>query len=373
MKSKFFVLLMALIFFSNTALVFAVELDNQRSELQSVQEKMQNIKLKKNKASEFANEATNKYLEAKKELDKAQANLAVFENERNEIQRKIVLTNQDIAKKQAELQKRVKIYKKRLRDIYINGQVNYLDILLGANSLNDFSSRLYFLGKIIANDIKMMDELKEIQTELQKKKDKLKEQKAQVEVVVVKYQKEKNLVAKKALIKKQTYQAALAEEKRLNRENEELMARTAEITRNIKILESGGTLPKSTGKFMWPIRGYITSPFGWRVHPIFGTRRFHSGIDIAADYGDNIKACDGGVIIYSAWMSGYGYTVMINHGNGLVSLYGHNNELLVNKGQRVTKGEVIAHAGSTGNSTGPHCHFEVRLNGEAVNPHNYLP
>lgn len=373
MKSKIFALLMVLIFFTDVMPAYALELDNQRSELQSVQQEIQTNNSKKNKANEFASVATDKYLKAKKELDKAQGNLAVFENERNVIQRKISVTNSEIAQKQAQLKKRVNIYKKRLRDIYINGQVNYLDILLGANSLNDFSSRLYFLGKIVANDIKLMDDLKEAQTEIEKKQAKLKVQKSEIEVIVVKYQREKDIVANKTLTKKRRYQAALAEQRKLNRENEELMARTAEISRNIKILEAGGTLPKSTGKFMWPIRGRITSPFGWRVHPIFGTRRFHSGIDIAADYGDNIKACDGGVVIYSAWMGGYGYAVMINNGNGLVSLYGHNTELLVSKGQRVVKGQIIAHAGSTGNSTGPHCHFEVRLNGEAVNPRNYLP
>lgn len=373
MKSKFFVLLMALIFFTNAIPAYAVELDNQRSELKSVQQKIQNNKYKKSAATEFASEATDKYLKAKTELDKAQENLSVFENERNGIQRKISVTTSEISQKQAELNKRISIYKKRLRDIYINGQVNYLDILLGANSLNDFSSRLYFLGKIVANDIKLMDDLKEAQAELEVKQEKLKAQKAEIEVVVLKYQKEKDVVANKTLAKKRSYQEALAEQRRLNRENEELMEKTAQISKNIKILEAGGTLPKSSGKFMWPIRGRITSPFGWRVHPIFGTRRFHSGIDIAADYGDNIKACDGGVIIYAGWMSGYGYTVMINHGHGLVSLYGHNTEVLVRNGQRVNKGQVIAHAGSTGNSTGPHCHFEVRLNGEPVTPYNYLP
>jgi len=123
----------------------------------------------------------------------------------------------------------------------------------------------------------------------------------------------------------------------------------------------------------WPINGPITSPYGWRPHPIFGTQRYHSGVDIGADYGDPIRAADGGVIIYSDWMGGYGYAVIIDHGGGISTLYGHNNELLVGVGQRVYKGQTIARAGSTGYSTGPHCHCEVRQNGSPVNPLAYLP
>lgn len=124
---------------------------------------------------------------------------------------------------------------------------------------------------------------------------------------------------------------------------------------------------------MWPCRGEITSYFGWRTHPIFGTTKYHSGMDIAVDYGTPIHAADSGTVVYSGWLGGYGYCVMIDHGGGLVSLYGHNQSLNVYEGQYVAKGTVIAAAGSTGYSTGPHCHFEVRLHGEVTEPLNYLP
>ena len=100
---------------------------------------------------------------------------------------------------------------------------------------------------------------------------------------------------------------------------------------------------------------------------------FRSGMDIACDYGTRIVAADSGTVIYSGWMGGYGYAVMIDHGGGLVTIYGHNQELTVNEGQAVNKGQLIAYAGSTGWSTGPHCHFEVRLHGEVTEPLNYLP
>lgn len=130
---------------------------------------------------------------------------------------------------------------------------------------------------------------------------------------------------------------------------------------------------EARAKFIWPVQGEITSYYGWRTHPIFGTTRYHSGYDIACDTGTPIAAADSGTVVYSGWLGGYGYCVMIDHGGGLVSLYGHNSELWVSEGQYVQQGQTIALAGSTGWSTGPHCHFEARLNGELTDPMNYLP
>ena len=123
---------------------------------------------------------------------------------------------------------------------------------------------------------------------------------------------------------------------------------------------------------IWPVNGVITSPYGYRTHPIFGTTIYHSGIDIGVDYGTPVQAADGGTVVEAGWGSGYGYAVVIDHGNGLSTLYGHNQELAVSAGQSVSQGQVIAYAGSTGNSTGPHVHFEVRANGDPVDPQGYV-
>ena len=128
-----------------------------------------------------------------------------------------------------------------------------------------------------------------------------------------------------------------------------------------------------TGSFRWPTSGRISSYFGGRKSPGGIGSTNHKGIDIAGSRGQAIKAADGGTVTYSGWMSGYGYLVQIDHGNGYVTRYGHNSSLTVNVGQHVYKGQQVARAGSTGNSTGNHCHFEVRYNGVAKNPLNYLP
>lgn len=124
----------------------------------------------------------------------------------------------------------------------------------------------------------------------------------------------------------------------------------------------------------YPVDSFVlTSPYGWRVHPITGKQKFHSGVDLGGDYGDTVRAALGGIVTDACWISGYGYTVIIDHGNGYSTLYGHNQGFLVSEGQTVSQGQPIALEGSTGNSTGPHCHFEVRLNGNVVNPGDYIP
>ena len=123
---------------------------------------------------------------------------------------------------------------------------------------------------------------------------------------------------------------------------------------------------------IWPTSGDVTSRFGWRGSPWAWGSDWHPGIDIANDYGTPIEATADGEVVYSGWYSGYGKLIQIDHGNGIVTLYGHNSELLLSVGSRVKKGEVIAYMGSTGNSTGNHCHYEVRVNGTAVNPANFL-
>ena len=129
------------------------------------------------------------------------------------------------------------------------------------------------------------------------------------------------------------------------------------------------------GTMICPVQGSwtLTSPQGWRIHPIYGVRKYHSGADLAAEQGTPIVACQSGTVAYAGWIDGYGNTVVIDHGAGVTSLYGHNSELLVSAGQKVSQGDRIALCGSTGNSTGPHCHWEVRINDHPVDPGLFCP
>lgn len=126
-------------------------------------------------------------------------------------------------------------------------------------------------------------------------------------------------------------------------------------------------------KFIWPVRGTLTSPFGPRIHPIYGIPSFHTGIDIAVPEGTKVLAADEGTVTFAGWQDGFGLLVVIDHGNGYETYYGHLSKILVVPGQKVSRGEVVALSGNTGLSTGPHLHFEVRLFGSPVDPQPLLP
>ncbi|MBR0279411.1 MAG: M23 family metallopeptidase, partial [Synergistaceae bacterium] len=124
--------------------------------------------------------------------------------------------------------------------------------------------------------------------------------------------------------------------------------------------------------FRWPVMGRINSPFGWRTHPVTRRRDFHTGIDIKANRNDPIKAAGSGHVVYSGWMGGYGKVLVIEHSNGQSTLYAHCSALLAGKGASVSSGQLVARIGTTGRSTGPHLHFEVRNGSSPVNPIKYL-
>ncbi len=140
---------------------------------------------------------------------------------------------------------------------------------------------------------------------------------------------------------------------------------------NPSVAPAPGT-PSVSG-FQWPINAPVSSGFGYRVHPIFGTKRLHKGLDLGAGSGTPIAAAKDGVVLSAGWQGGYGNTVVISHGDGITTLYAHQSSINVSAGQQVSRGDIVGYVGSTGWSTGPHLHFEVRVNGTAVDPRPYLP
>lgn len=155
-------------------------------------------------------------------------------------------------------------------------------------------------------------------------------------------------------------------------EPKQRVANKPDAPRNTKIPPAEQVKTPSGGPFRWPVAGTISSPFGWRRHPIFRRADFHSALDIKAARGTTIRASRGGTVVYAGWQGGYGNTVVIDHGGGYSSLYAHCNSISVQKGQAVSANSVIASVGSTGRATGPHVHFEIRVNNRAVNPISHL-
>lgn len=355
---------------------WAETIEEKRAQLDEIQQKLgeKDAQLE-DKKKEISN-AMERLILTQEELAEAKRKLAAIESRQQALSIKIRQNEAALAAKQEEYDKSRSVYKKRLRDIYENGQVNYLDVLLGAADFRDFSSRMYLLQRVIRRDFALIDRLEEQREALLQQKAELDDIRKQLAAAHAESQKEKEIVAQKTVERQKLYEQALAEKAQLDAEYEELQRNSQEITAMIQRMEQEGRMmPQAggTGQLAWPVNGEITSPFGWRVHPIWGIQIFHAGLDIGADYGDPVHAADSGTVVFAGWMGGYGNAVMIDHGGGMVTLYGHNSSITVGEGEQVSKGQTIALAGSTGNSTGPHCHFEVRIHGEVVSPLQYLP
>ncbi len=352
---------------------WADDIADKKAELNEIQSQMQDMQAKKEAARERAEAASGQLSEVTASLNELQAQTNALQAKSNALQGVINENQAKLEAKKAEVEERMRIYRKRLRDIYINGQINYLDVLLGAKDFGDFSSRMYLLQKIIASDLSMLDQLKKDAEEINARQAELDAQMRDIKATQSELEEKKARVEKLRQERAAVLYKAQEEEASSQSEYERLLAISENIAAMLRNMESGPASAGGTGQFMWPCNGVITSYFGWRTHPVFGTTRYHSGMDIGVDYGTPIHAADSGTVIYSGWMGGYGNLIMIDHGGGLVTLYGHNDSLAVGEGQVVGKGQVVAYAGSTGYSTGPHCHFEVRLHGEVTEPLNYLP
>lgn len=314
--------------------------------------------------------------EQKRLLDEA-ASEAIAEHkarraELNETLARLEENEEKLAAAEIEYERKSTALGNRVRDIYINGQISYVDVLFGAKDFADLLTRMDLLKRVIKQDYDLVHEVLEQRDAMAALQEALEKDKAAQEPLEKKAREarlamEDKVAAQQALIDQMKY-----DKETIDRKQDEARAASERITR---MLQRSGlrNLPvQGSGAMIWPLSGPITSPFGWRTHPITGAQRFHSGIDIGGDYGDPIYAAQAGTVEYAGWISGYGNAVIINHGGGISTLYGHCQSLEVSTGQSVAQGELIAECGSTGNSTGPHCHFEVRVSGEPVNPLEYL-
>lgn len=366
-------LALAAMFFVSSVPVLADEVDDKQAELNTVQQQMQYQQQRVQKAQQQVESVSEQLRKIQSELDAAQKDYKDIQNKLAATEKQIEKNEAILAQVEQELGKRTKVFNTRIRDIYMHGQLNYLDVLFGAKDFNDFTTRMELLKRIILHDVELMKKIQAERELVLTKKAELDRDRAAILELKKQAEVKRQLVNARKQEREKVLQSAVSERDSAERAYQELLETSRQIEAMIRRIQSGGKPSISSGAMMWPISGPITSEYGWRTHPIFGTARYHSGLDIGADYGEHVAAADNGVVIYADWMGGYGKAVIIDHGGGISTLYGHNSELLVREGQTVVKGQTIAYAGSTGYSTGPHVHFEVRKNGEPVNPMEYLP
>ncbi|MBO6180309.1 peptidoglycan DD-metalloendopeptidase family protein [bacterium] len=281
----------------------------------------------------------------------------------------------------AEFQKLDAAMKQRIRQVFMHQRTGMFDSILNARDVNTLLDTFYFEKIVIMEDYRRIQALKAKAQHIAALKSQVERQKRMIESSIRDINNQRtaiqnSIAANKSMIERLKKDKAYYEktEKELANQSANIQNMIAKLSKN-NAGSSSQVKITSTG-FIRPISGPITSPFGYRIHPIFKSRIFHSGIDIGGPNGGAIKASNDGKVIYSGWYGGYGKVVILDHGvvNGqpITTLYAHMSSIGVSNGQMVKKGQTLGREGSTGYSTGPHCHFEVRVNGKPVNPLNYV-
>ena len=297
-------------------------------------------------------------------IDKLQKSIDSAENKLN------VLEN--------DYEKRSQALSNRLVEVYKAGDITFLDVLLSSKSLTEFVSSYYFIKELTEYDNESLEHVEDEKNTIQEIKEKLEKEK--LEIIEIKAKKEQaNLMLKNTKIIQEEKASKLTEaEKKIQDSLIKYKREINKIENTITNITGGPTIDiqYTGGNMIWPVAKSgtaITSYYGGRTHPISGIASYHSGIDIGnAYYGTPVVAALDGVVTYAGELGGYGNCVIINHGNGLSTVYGHGQVVLTTLNKKVKQGELIMEVGSTGNSTGPHLHFEVRIDGYTVDPLLYV-
>lgn len=364
----------------------AANTENTEVANKTLEEQKEEIENKLNESNTRLEYITGELSTSLQKVQELTDSITDYEQKYNQLQTQIDSLEQEIANTdislaeiEAEYERKDQLLRKRVVALYEDGDTTYLDVLLSSQNLIDFLSNYYMLQQIIEFDNDLLDELEAQKQLIEQKKAKQEQKKMDLRVAKAKQGQMQILMENQKMLQ-ENYAAKLTEEeKALHEQIEKYKAEQAEIEEMIQaaIQWSGGLAIQYTGGVMiWPVGipgTYITSPYGNRLHPIQGVERYHDGIDIGnAGFGAPVVAAADGIVTYAGRMGGYGNCVMINHGDGIVSLYGHGQEIKTTLGASVKQGDVIMAVGSTGNSTGPHLHFEIRKNGLPVDPIPFL-
>lgn len=302
-------------------------------------------------------------IELNSKIKEVEEKISSTNEEINELDLQINDIKSEINELENNIQNNKEKLSKRIKVINSNYSMSYIKILLNSSSISDFFNNMYIVKQIVKQDKDVLNELDENKQEIEDKKSQIENKKVEQEELKLLLEKDSESLNNDKIEVENLKSELEKEENELELEIEKIASQSV-VNGESQVISSGS----------WPVPGYsrISSPYGYRIHPIFNTKKMHTGIDIPAPTGTPTVSIDAGKVIFSGDKGGYGKTVMIQHDDGKVTLYAHNSELLVSVGQRVQKGQVIAKIGSTGNSTGPHLHFEVRINGNHVNPVPYI-
>ncbi|KAB3533543.1 murein hydrolase activator EnvC family protein [Alkaliphilus serpentinus] len=305
-------------------------------------------------------------------IEKTEYEIALLNKDIETTEKKILVTTEELQEAEDNIEVKEDLFASRLNTMYKNGDIGYLEVLLSSKNFSEFLSNFDMVKLIVKHDVDLLKYLQAERDKIDDKKAQLENQRA--ELIVLKGEaegKHKDIIASRGTQERLRKELA-ADKVELEKQAKAFEKQIEESENMIRQLQSDNEYVG--GEMQWPVKGHtrISSPYGYRTHPITKRREFHSGIDVPAPTGTDIVAATRGKIVHAGNLGGYGKVIMIDHGGGIITLYAHNSKLVVSVGDEVSKGQKVAAAGSTGFSTGPHLHFEVRKDGKHSDPIPYV-
>ena len=349
-----------------------VDLQTQRSDLQN----------QLNEANEQLNDVQSNLSENLQQVEKLDDRIETAQQELAEQESKITELKESIEEIETQLNsvtekynKQLELFKKRMVAIYMAGETQYLDVLLKSSSLSDFISSYYLISQLTEIDENLLNDLESKKKTMDLSRQKLENEKKELATIIENQTRTTRTLQNTKKMRENFIAKLSDDEKNLQAKIDEINKQYEEINQQILALAQNGIdTAYIGGELAWPVPGYtrITSKYAMRVHPITGQYKLHTGVDIGAPLGANFVAANDGVVVKAGPNVAYGNMVIIDHGGGISTLYAHGSEILVEVGQTVKRGDPILKVGSTGYSTGPHAHFEVRINGVTTDPLPYI-
>lgn len=364
-----FALVVALTF-TFTTQVQADKLSDVKNQSKSVSGQLNSVKYRKQQLKKAVAEKKAKQEALLQERKKRQVEYEKLSKEIESLDKTVKLMELQLAEAEDRYAGQQDMLKTRLKVMYENSDVSYLQSLLESRNITEFFQKLSLISVITKNDKQLMDDLDQAKKDVEYKRDMQEKLKLNAEAEARNKQQAINQAdTSRAMLDDQIRNEAESL-KELERQEDQLLEESKKLNKLINQLQKGGKKVYEGGTMKWPIPGHtkISSYFGNRYHPVLKKYKGHTGVDIPAPSGTSILAAAKGTVIIAGWQTGFGNTVIIDHGGGIATLYGHASKVLVRKGQSVNTGDLIAKVGSTGWSTGPHLHFEIRKNGNPIDP-----
>ena len=367
--AMFVAILLMLTFAVETSLASAATLSQIRNNIKNKQQELNESRAKEKSLGDQVNSLEQQINSKQSDIDELEASIS-------EAQAKLETLEVELAAAEEKVNTQNENLNARLRNMYKNGSVGFIDVLMDSGSFSEFLNNLSLVEKVYTSDQDVLEELQKAYDEIDAKKKEIETLQAELSESKATMEEQKSsLEADKASVEKKKSEIA-ADSAETQRELDKLEADAQALTSSIRNSGSSSSSSKYNGGIMaWPVPSChtVSSGYGGRIHPTTGKYKFHGGLDIPGSYGSAIVAANSGKVIWAGNRGdSYGNYVIIDHGGGVSTLYGHSSKVLVSTGQSVSRGQRIANVGSTGRSTGPHCHFEVRINGSRVNPNPYV-